>query len=813
MAVFTIFALLVGTAVTQAEHVKPLACDRQTEVKVATTEASAGQRADGWACITRQECDPIFQFTAISTELQHVCTDYPRMDYVLQFDKDISKMMDAADWQDYFDRQSQASEFADDANFNQASAVHVHSCQTEHVAESKWNAYCSIHFEPKAGESKVDAGRTAALKDRAWTHAKRQRRGFGNLDNAGLTTALPAGQRTCANDSSKYCCKVGWGVESGNCVECDATGTEPAYSDTDVYSITQGSNPAAQCQPHPTCTDNEGTRWGFYDSDGTMTGTVLSGTDEIDRFGDDHYFLTNMARAVCRTQTSCRSDDKVLDTATTEWLDAVCGETIVYCTSAEWWTNSDDAQFQEPEWDNSPTCGTLATCLHTQRWTNSMEMNSFDMNKKQYKADRVCATRAGCDATEYLNNFDDVRAAKDTAGDWKTNNVAANDCQQLTTCSATTQFVIAQPQVRQLGWGEKCSETDCGGNTDTTKCGEQNCYGCEKCYGEGVAISQRYCGTASAPCGTTEFEEVMLTATSNRRCTPWEVCEFDVNNEYEIRAPNATHDRVCTLTTLCDPSSEFMALESTEFADRDCDPLTVCDETQVETTMPTDTTDRNCTTRPPPAPVNANIGFDDPAVAGICADQAFPAYAPNDEEGWYFKNTVTTDPNRKINWYFVGDKTRTVRNTLGDIDWIMARLKAYSVDSLPWFSIYTQTEGDVDGVEDAATWYRSRQSWVIDGSPSADETFVMYHGTDQPDVDGNLTHYGTKKAGKGRGPQADSEKILYLAFSTNSAAALNSVEFSLTKFIHSFAGDVIQLNTIKPAAYITPFVATPDIPP
>ena len=189
--------------------------------------------------------------------------------------------------------------------------------------------------------------------------------------------------------------------------------------------------------------------------------------------------------------------------------------------------------------------------------------------------------------------------------------------------------------------------------------------------------------------------------------------------------------------------------------------------------------------------------YDSAEATAIKADQGTPIANPVDVGlGWYFTNSGASSPNNKINWYFVGGD---VKRLLGSVYANTARCKIYnntSLQDLPFISIYTKPQG----AGDAASWYRSRQSWLVSSGDqsliSSGDTVLLVQGSDPVDVDKDITHYSLVKDGLfSVGPQADDEEIFLIALSTDSGATLNSVQFALEKFTTSYSGNTELINT------------------
>lgn len=155
----------------------------------------------------------------------------------------------------------------------------------------------------------------------------------------------------------------------------------------------------------------------------------------------------------------------------------------------------------------------------------------------------------------------------------------------------------------------------------------------------------------------------------------------------------------------------------------------------------------------------------------VYADARPPTQDPNYRVGWYFKNLgpVGNASQNKINWYFFDG---TVENIS------VANFSAYAVmtmDSLsskPFFGIYTMPTGSGD----AASWYKSRRSFVIAGTPVVGTKYLVYYGQD-PKVYPELPRLTMTDSGNLAGSFASTERIMTIALSSDSAASINGCQF------------------------------------
>ena len=144
--------------------------------------------------------------------------------------------------------------------------------------------------------------------------------------------------------------------------------------------------------------------------------------------------------------------------------------------------------------------------------------------------------------------------------------------------------------------------------------------------------------------------------------------------------------------------------------------------------------------------------------------------------GWYFKNTVT---GYKINWYFPPDTNQTV----GDILGLYLRLFNCSIvsnDNTPFIIVYTKPTGSGD----YASWFHSSMVYILDTTitPTVNTSYTFFKnvsGTcpDPKHYASTLANMIQSPVNNPRGQYLPSEQILTVAIGSNSASAVNSVEF------------------------------------
>jgi hypothetical protein len=149
---------------------------------------------------------------------------------------------------------------------------------------------------------------------------------------------------------------------------------------------------------------------------------------------------------------------------------------------------------------------------------------------------------------------------------------------------------------------------------------------------------------------------------------------------------------------------------------------------------------------------------------------------------WYFKNSFAS--NNKINWYLGGDIGMTVSQVLG-LYMNIFNTTMVSNDLPPYITIYTTND-----TPSPPNFYKSKRTYIFNQSvtPVVNTRYLMFQ-----DVSGTCPtpfHYGSvlnnmelsTVAGSNVGAFGASEVILAFAIGTNSAAAINTVEFAVSKF-------------------------------
>ena len=166
--------------------------------------------------------------------------------------------------------------------------------------------------------------------------------------------------------------------------------------------------------------------------------------------------------------------------------------------------------------------------------------------------------------------------------------------------------------------------------------------------------------------------------------------------------------------------------------------------------------------------------------------------------GWYFKNTVASQ--QKVNWYFgASSPTMTVADVLG-LYMYYFNGSTTSNDNTGFITIYTQNDEP-----SPPNWYKSKRTYIFTQSitPIANTRYCMFTNLSgdcptpayyaQTLINMDLSPVGSSNVGA----FAPSEVILAFTIGSNSASAVNSVEFVVSKF------GVMTLNGTQEFALIS----------
>jgi hypothetical protein len=177
-------------------------------------------------------------------------------------------------------------------------------------------------------------------------------------------------------------------------------------------------------------------------------------------------------------------------------------------------------------------------------------------------------------------------------------------------------------------------------------------------------------------------------------------------------------------------------------------------------------------------------------ISAVITADARPPIAPTTtitqqfafSPAWYFKNSFAS--NNKINWYLGGDIGMTVADVLG-VYMNIFNPSMTSNDNCPFIIIYTTND-----TPSPPNFYKSKRTYLFNQSitPVVNTRYFMFS-----DVSGTCPtpfHYGSvlnnmelsTVAGSNVGAFAPTEVILAFSIQTNSASAINTVEFATNKF-------------------------------
>ena len=189
--------------------------------------------------------------------------------------------------------------------------------------------------------------------------------------------------------------------------------------------------------------------------------------------------------------------------------------------------------------------------------------------------------------------------------------------------------------------------------------------------------------------------------------------------------------------------------------------------------------------------------------AAIYADGSAPAtnlairntYAYN---GWYFKNTI---PSSKINWYFAPQQLNVT--TVADIKGLAVSFfngATTSNDNTLFLTIYTVPTGSGDYFPG---FYHSAMTYVFDQAvtPIAN---TNYQGVAICDLASIPFYYETQVAyepstvNNPKGTYLPTDKVLAVVIGSNSASAVNSVEFVVSKLNIIMDGFTQSLQLVPP---------------
>jgi hypothetical protein len=169
-----------------------------------------------------------------------------------------------------------------------------------------------------------------------------------------------------------------------------------------------------------------------------------------------------------------------------------------------------------------------------------------------------------------------------------------------------------------------------------------------------------------------------------------------------------------------------------------------------------------------------------PLTTSIVGGQAFPtvmssSVAELGYDGWYYKKTLNDSVNNKVNWYFAPD----VNMTVDDLQQLFFQINLINATSVPFITIYTKPTG----TGDAASWYKSKRTYdmasILAGNTNYCCFIKLNANTPDPVAFNHINQSLTLStvATSNKGTFDASEQILFIAFASDSSAAIGNVEF------------------------------------
>jgi hypothetical protein len=164
------------------------------------------------------------------------------------------------------------------------------------------------------------------------------------------------------------------------------------------------------------------------------------------------------------------------------------------------------------------------------------------------------------------------------------------------------------------------------------------------------------------------------------------------------------------------------------------------------------------------------------------------AYTPS----WYFKNTTA---GYKINWYIGATNGMVVSDILG-LYIAFFNGNNTSNDNAPFITIYTTATGVNDY---APGFYHSACTYVFDGSITANTRYLEFlnlHSCPIPNFYGATLRYMIQSpvAPNPRGTFLQTESVAFFSIGSNSASAVNTTEFAISKFGIMRASGTSEVN-------------------
>ena len=193
--------------------------------------------------------------------------------------------------------------------------------------------------------------------------------------------------------------------------------------------------------------------------------------------------------------------------------------------------------------------------------------------------------------------------------------------------------------------------------------------------------------------------------------------------------------------------------------------------------------------------------------AAVYADGAQGLPDPlGSESGWYFTNDAA---GKKINWYFVGTQNVGYEITKSSLKNGYARVVMTKTTGDIFMNVYTTPQGDGSDI----FWYRSEYTYsgADFSGVTAGQEVLIYWG-EEPNVHPTLTRIELtydNDASTVSPAALDTDSILSVALSTNSAAAVGDNEFVVKElgyknglYVQTYLLESsLDTNTIDPNAY------------
>jgi len=164
------------------------------------------------------------------------------------------------------------------------------------------------------------------------------------------------------------------------------------------------------------------------------------------------------------------------------------------------------------------------------------------------------------------------------------------------------------------------------------------------------------------------------------------------------------------------------------------------------------------------------------------------AYTPS----WYFKNTVA---GYKINWYIGATNGMVVSDILGLYVAFFNGVNT-SNDNAPFVTIYTTPTGVNDY---APGFFHSSCTYVFDGTITANTRYLEFlnlHSCPIPNFYGAILRYMIQSPVQPnpRGTFLPTESVAFFSIGSNSASAVNTTEFAISKFGIMRASGTTEVN-------------------